>query len=203
MSFNIVRNGKYLLLFSVILLITGIICMLTLGLKFGIDFTGGTVLTYNPTRSMTSNQILKNVNSKTYYPISVQNTSTLTYTITTKPLSQSQLESLEAILNTNTKLSAPQSVQTIGPVIGTELTQDAIKAIALVSLAIILYIAWAFRSVPRPVSSWTFGVTAVLAMAHDVFIVLGAFAVLGYFFGAQIDSLFVTALLTVIGFSVH
>ncbi len=203
MDLNIVKNGKYLLLVSLVLVIFGLISIFTLGLKFGIDFTGGTVLTYKSNKTVSQDQTLKGINTKTYNPISVQNTNSSTYTITTKPLSQDQLKSLETHLDTNFNSANPDSVQTIGPVIGSELTSDAIKSILLIGGAIILYIAWAFRRVPHPASSWTFGITAVLAMGHDILIVLGAFAILGYFFNARIDTLFVTAILTVIGFSVH
>jgi preprotein translocase subunit SecF len=70
-------------------------------------------------------------------------------------------------------------------------------------LAIILYIAYSFKNVPQPASSWRFGVTAIIALVHDVFITIGIYAILGHFFGYEVDALFITALLTVMGFSVH
>ena len=79
----------------------------------------------------------------------------------------------------------------------------AIVAVAVASLAIIIYIAIAFRKVPRPASSWRFGVCAVAALIHDLLFVIGVFAILGHFFGYEINSLFITALLTIMGFSVH
>ena len=91
----------------------------------------------------------------------------------------------------------------IGPTIGEELQQKAIWAIAAVLVAIILYIAWAFRRVSKPVPSWQYGIAAVIALFHDVFIPVGIFAVLGRFMNVEIDTLFITALLTVLGFSVH
>ncbi|MEK7560910.1 MAG: protein translocase subunit SecF [Patescibacteria group bacterium] len=92
---------------------------------------------------------------------------------------------------------------TVGPVIGAELRQRAITAILVAMGAIILYIAWAFRGVSRPVSSWKYGVAAVIALCHDVIIPTGVFAVLGAFGSAEINALFITALLTIMGFSVH
>lgn len=91
----------------------------------------------------------------------------------------------------------------IGPTIGKELQNKAILAIIIVSLAIIIYIAYAFRKVSYPVESWKYGVSAVLALIHDILIVTGLFSVLGHYFNYQVDSLFVTALLTILGFSVH
>lgn len=91
----------------------------------------------------------------------------------------------------------------IGPTIGAELRSKALTAIILVLLAIILYLAYAFRKVSKPVPSWQYGVSAVIALAHDILIVIGIFAFLGYFFDVTIDAFFVTALLTILGFSVH
>lgn len=95
------------------------------------------------------------------------------------------------------------SSETVGPVIGKETTINAVKSVGLAVLAIVCYIAYAFRTIPKPYSSWKFGVSAVIALLHDVLVVVGVFSLLGHFMNVEIDSLFVTALLTVIGFSVH
>ncbi len=96
-----------------------------------------------------------------------------------------------------------ESFETIGPAVGGETTQNALKALALASLLIVLYIAWSFRSVPKPTSSWKFGICAIITLLHDILVLVGIFSLLGHFYGVEIDSLFITALLTVIGFSVH
>jgi preprotein translocase subunit SecF len=93
--------------------------------------------------------------------------------------------------------------ETVGPSISTELREKTFYAIGVVVIAIILYIAWAFRSVSEPVRSWKFGVSAIGALVHDVIIPTGIFAVLGRFAGVEVDILFVTALLTILGFSVN
>lgn len=93
--------------------------------------------------------------------------------------------------------------ETVGPVIGSETTLNAVKAVVAAAFLIIIYIAWAFRKVPKPASSWRFGICAIFALLHDVLVLLGVFSLLGHFFGVEVDSLFVTAVLTVIGFSVH
>ncbi|MCX6779510.1 MAG: protein translocase subunit SecF, partial [Candidatus Magasanikbacteria bacterium] len=91
----------------------------------------------------------------------------------------------------------------IGPTVSSDLRTKSFLAIVFVLLAIVAYIALAFRKVSRPVSSWKFGVAAVLALLHDVIIPVGVFSALGHFMGIEVDTLFVTALLTVLGFSVH
>ncbi len=93
--------------------------------------------------------------------------------------------------------------ETIGPVVGRNLRKNAVLAVILASVLIILYIAFAFRKIPRSLSPVRFGVVAVIALIHDVLTPIGVFMFLGHFWGVEIDSLFVTALLTVMGFSVH
>ena len=92
---------------------------------------------------------------------------------------------------------------TIGPTIGKELARKSLWAVALAILLIVLYIAWAFRKVSLPIESWKYGATAVIALVHDVIIPAGFFALAGRFYGFEVDTLFVTAILTILGFSVH
>ncbi|HEX2911882.1 MAG TPA: protein translocase subunit SecF [Chloroflexia bacterium] len=92
------------------------------------------------------------------------------------------------------------SISSTGPTIASEVTTRSFLAVLLASIGILLYLAYAFRKVKRP---WRYGACAIIAMIHDVLVVLGIFAILGFFFKVEIDSLFITALLTVIGFSVH
>ncbi len=201
MNLNIVKYKYVYIIFSLTLMFLGIIFIFIWGLKFGIDFTGGTDLIYK----MNSNQVspLKRFVSSNITQSSFQELTKNEYQIQTLPLSQKKLTALEGEIQKKFNLGKPLRIKTIGPTIGIELKQDAIYSIIIVMSGIILYIGWAFRSVPKPANSWAFGGAAVLAMIHDVVIVFGAFAILGHFFGAPVDSLFVTAILTVIGFSVH
>jgi preprotein translocase subunit SecF len=91
----------------------------------------------------------------------------------------------------------------IGPVIGEELKEKSIWAMIIVLIAIVLYIAYVFRKVSKPVESWKYGISAIIALAHDVIIIMGVFSVLGYFMHAEIDAFFISALLTILGFSVN
>src|SRR3990167_10906304 len=94
-------------------------------------------------------------------------------------------------------------LQTVGPIVSAELTKKAVVAVLVSILAIVLYITWSFRQIPKPTSSISFGICTIIALVHDVILVIGVFAILGHFLNIEIDSLFITALLTVIGFSVH
>lgn len=96
-----------------------------------------------------------------------------------------------------------QSFTSIGPVVGNELKRNAVYQLILVSLGIVFYLGYAFRKVAKPVTAWRFGWSAVIALLHDLLFVLGVFSLLGHYKGIEVDSLFVTAMLTVLGFSVH
>ncbi len=204
MKFNIIKQGKYFLIFSILLFILSLILLAIFGLKLAIDFTGGTEFMYTPKNKVNNISVnsITNTYAKEYSPLTVTENAN-TYTITTKPLSKSETNTFESSLDKYFGVSQPDSINIIGATLSSQIKSDALQSGALVSLGIILFIAYAFRTMPKPISPIMFGLSAVLAMIHDVFIVLGVFSVLGVLFGVRIDSLFVTAILTVIGFSVH
>ncbi|MFZ2769820.1 MAG: protein translocase subunit SecF, partial [Minisyncoccia bacterium] len=126
------------------------------------------------------------------------------YIIRTRELNEA--ERADLILKTTAEGGvAPKVVRsnTIGPVAGEELKAKAVKAIAVVVLMIVLFITFAFRRVSKPVSSWKYGLATVIALAHDVIIPTGIFAFLGHLQGMEVDLLFVTGLLAILGYSVH
>lgn len=201
---NIIKYYKFWFWVSGILLVAGIFSLVIFGLKLGIDFKGGTLtqIQFNNTVPVTTD--VKNLLSENGFPdAQLQSAGNKSLIIRTGPLENTQHDKM---LKTVTDKFGPvteEQYTSIGPVIGKELRSGAFVQLALVSLGIILYIAYAFRKVSKPVSSWRFGVAAIVALLHDLFIVIGAFSLLGHFRGIEIDSLFVTALLTVLGFSVH
>ena len=93
--------------------------------------------------------------------------------------------------------------ESIGPVIGDELKRASLWAVIILLVLIVLYVAWAFRKVSEPVASWKYGMLTIVAAAHDVIIPLGIFAALGHFYGYQVDTAFVAALLTILGYSIN
>lgn len=189
---------KYKLWFfiaSALIIVPGLIFIFLGGLKFGIDFTGGALLEYKFKNSVNINQ-LKNFGS-------VVDSGNNTYIIRTKPLDQNQLIETKKQIAEKIGNFEVRREENVGPIIGKELEQKALIALVVSWIAIILYITFAFRRVPKPASSFRFGVAAIAALIHDVLLVVGAFAIFGYFLGVEIDTLFVTALLTVVGFSVH
>ncbi len=181
---------------SLLVLIPGIFSLIKYGLRLSIDFTGGTLLEVQTTAKNFS-EIAKTQNLELS---SVQPSEDSTYLLRFKHLDADQNEKFKSALG---KDVVEKRYESVGPVVGAEMARKALMAVVLASLAIILFIAWSFRHVPRPYSSWKFGVSAVMALLHDTLVVLGLFSLFGHFYQVEIDALFVTALLTVVGFSVH
>ncbi len=209
---NIIKHRKIWYTISGIFVFASIFSVFYFGLNWGIDFTGGSLveIEYQSPRPDVSiiKQELTNINLENAI---VQPTGENGLIIRSKNLSNDEHQKLLVALrlgNSGAEASGKTQLKelrfdSIGPVIGKELRQKSWIAIALVVLMIILYIAFVFRSVSRPVSSFKYGLMAIVALFHDVMLPLGVFAILGKYFGAEVDVLFVTALLTILGFSVH
>lgn len=191
--------------------ITGILVALSLavtilwGVNPGIDFTGGALIEVSyPAGRPTTEEISSTLGNLGLTGYSVRSSGDAEYIIRAQTVSDLARAALPNALSLNGKNPATiVQLTQVGPTIGVELQQKAYLALGLVLLAIVLFVTFAFRSVSRPVSSWVYGLIALVALAHDVIVPVGAFAILGHFFGAQADALFVTAILTILGFSVH
>lgn len=177
------------------------------GFKLGIDFTGGslmevTVSAARPTQEVITSSFVAVLKGEKPH---VQPTGEKGYIIRTPFIDEATHQQLLGTLKKIPDVGevTEKRFETIGPTISSELKQKAVWSIFAVLGAIILYIAWAFRQVSHPLSSWVYGIVAVIALLHDVFIPAGIFAVLGHTIGYEVDTLFVTAILTILGFSVH
>lgn len=213
---NIIGKKYWYFLFSGLIIIPGVISLFLFGLRLSIDFTGGTLLELKVKSSTSAEatadkeklkvekeEIKRIVDEQGIEVGSIQVSGENTYLLRMKPIEQEQNEKIKKSLGDKFGQIEELRFETVGPVIGKELTQKALWAIGIASAAIVLYISWAFRKVPKPASSWRFGVCAIAALLHDILVVVGIFSLLGHFLKVEVDSLFVTALLTVIGFSVH
>lgn len=189
--------------FSLLIILPGLYFLITSGLKLGIDFTGGALLEYKFEKTVDPVDLRKQVSSQEIEVGQIIPSSDNVYIIRTKPVEQEKISKLKSFLDEKFGKVDERRVEFVGPVIGSELRQKALIGVTLASLVIVLYIAFSFRKVPKPQSSWRFGIAAVVALAHDILVVVGVFAILGKFLSIEVDTLFVTALLTVIGFSVH
>ncbi|OGZ70777.1 MAG: protein-export membrane protein SecF [Candidatus Staskawiczbacteria bacterium RIFCSPHIGHO2_12_FULL_38_11] len=201
--FAFTKYSKLYYIFSGILIVASIASLLVFGLKFGIEFTGGSNMEINFTDQRPSNEeISKNLSGLDLGDIVIQPTGDKGAVLKFKGVDEAKHQEVLSKLN---ELSSVQekSFQYIGPSVGQELKNKTLIAIALALLAITLYIAFAFRKVSRPVASWKYGVTSLIALFHDILIPLGVFSVLGKFYNVEITIPIVAALLTIIGFSVH
>ena len=187
------------------LVLSALISIIVFGLHLGSDFTGGTLaeVTYAGGRPEPA-ALSRSLDIAGFKGYSLREANTNDYILRAANLTPAQRDNLPRVLAVDGKYPATISQLTeVGPTIGKELRNKALIALALVLLCILLFIAFAFRKVSQPVSSWIYGLIALVTLVHDVIIPVGFFALLGYLTGAQVDTLFVTAVLTVLGFSVH
>ncbi len=200
----IIKNKFVFLAISAVIVLSSIAAIAIYGLKLSIDFKGGTQLEVSYSQARPSTEAIQEVLKKdSVAEAIVQPEGNTDVSIKSRPLEDAERVSLVNDLSFNGTYPVTQkSFTSIGPSVGRELSRKTAVAIVLVVIAIVLYIAFAFRSVSKPVASWKYGIIAIATLVHDVAIPAGVFAVLGHFNGAEVDTLFVVALLTVLGISV-
>lgn len=199
----VIKHAWIFFLFSSVLVLGSIFAIASYGLNFGIDFRGGSILEaeYSASSTPSAAQISQVIKPLNLGEVLIQPTGTQGIIMRLSPISEESHQQILSALRTLGPVTEKQ-FNTVGPTLGQELAKKGSLALALAVFLIIIYIAIAFHSVSKPVSSWKYGVIAILALVHDVTIPTGVFALLGHFRGIEIDSLFLTALLTVFGLSV-
>lgn len=200
----VVRYRKIFFAISGALLALSILAMFVYGFKTSIDFKGGTLTEISYTNPSAGGrpiqaEIESKISTLNLGGFSIRPSGNFNYTIRTRELSPAERQSLVEVL----KNSVIERQNTIGPVAGSELRSKAFKAVGIVILMIVLFVTFAFRKVSKPVSSWKYGLATIIALMHDVIIPTGIFVILGHYFGIEIDLLFVTGLLAILGYSVH
>lgn len=182
-----------------------LVALFVWGLKPGIDFSGGSLIeiSYNEGQRPQISDVISSLESIDP-AASVRVSGNNDFIIRMKDVSQVEKAAVMSALSLNGAASTTvKAFDSIGPVLGEEALRKAYISILLVIIGIVLFITLAFRKVSEPVSSWKYGLTAIIALIHDVVIPAGVFSVLGHYAGYEVDTLFVTALLVVLGFSVH
>lgn len=205
MTFNIVAWRKAWFACSAVLLAASIAALTVWGLRFGIDFTGGSLMGFRFTGTRppvaeiveTVRQSGQDVGEPVVQPVGEQDIQ-----VRTKTLTQERYGRVVEALRAKHGDLVEQRFDVVGPVIGEELRTKSLQGIVVALLLILLYIAYTFRKVSAPVASWKYGVVTMLAAAHDILIPVGIFAVLGRFAGVEIGTPFVAALLTILGYSI-
>jgi len=201
---NIVENRKFFYAISGIFIVASVIALLLWGLEFGIDFKGGSALeiVYPDNNRPETNQIINSLKPLNLNNLKISPVGDKGVNFRFKETDEATHQEIIRILKLNNNIEE-RRFSSIGPTIGTELKQKSIKAIIIVLFGISLYIAWAFRRVSKPLSSWRYGVVTLIALFHDLVIPIGLFACLGHFYGVEVDTNFIVALLVILGFSVH
>ncbi len=203
-NLNVIKNRKIWLSFSGVLVALSIVAILTWGLKFGIDFTGGSLLElqFKGEKQLSAVEIREslqglNLNSLTVQPTE-NNSVILRFKDDSEDIHQNVVGRIEGLAEIE-----ELRYEAVGPSIGKELKSKSFNTIFLVLVIIVLYIALVFKKVSKPVSSWKYGIASIVALSHDIIIVLGVFAVLGKFFNTEINIPFIAAILTVLGYSIN
>jgi len=202
---DIIKRKNLYFLISLLVIIPGIVSLFVYGLRLSIEFTGGsrTTLVFSKAVSDKAEQSVRDAYAVENIEIGTIQRSGDALIVRAGTMTEKQDARLLSSLTKSEGNVRQESFENIGPTIGKETTTKAFYAVLLASALIVLYIVISFRKVPKPASSLQFGICAILAVLHDVLAVVGIFSLLGHFFHVEIDSLFITAILTVIGFSVH
>ena len=201
----IVAYRKIFYAISAVLVGGSMVALLVFGLNFGVDFKGGTLIEVEYVSERPDIEILKQeFVANSINGVSVRYAGESGVILRMPETLQENRNIVYGILsNEGMWPLIEKRSNAIGPTLGEELKTKALLSIVLVIVAIVLFIAFAFRKVSKSVTSWKYGFITIIALLHDVIVPTGAFAVLGYFAGAEVDGLFVTALLVILGFSVH
>jgi preprotein translocase subunit SecF len=189
-------------LLSLAFILPGLGSLIVNGLELGIDFTGGTLWEIEVAEGTSSNNIQSVLESQGFTGARVQESDDNQMLIRMDELQQGSPEKaeLDAALEAEIGAYTELQLQSVGPTLGTEIRNRAGIAILLASIGVLLYIAYAFR---KTQNAFLYGSCAIIAMLHDIALVVGIFSILGWIANVEVDALFVTAILTLIGFSVH
>lgn len=203
MQFNILEKRTIWFTLSGFLLVSSIVLVSTLGLRFGIDFTGGSLLEIEAANPPSIEELRTHMEEGGYTNLSIQSSGEQGFILRTEDLTEEEHQQILVDIEATFGEIDELRFDSIGPVIGQELKQTAVTGV-LITLALIgLYIAWAFRKVTEPVASWKYGVLTIFAAFHDVLITLGVFSILGALYGWEIGTAFVAAILTILGYSIN
>jgi len=205
---NFIKYNKIWVGWTIFITVSGLILIFVLGLKPGIDFTGGSLFEISFSQSRPDNNQINQVLLKNNFKENtIQKSGEKDVIIRTNFLSETEHQKILADFKkefekNNNKITESR-FETIGAAVSQQLRSRAVWAVILVVLAIVIYVAYAFRNVSRPVASWKYGVLAIVAVLHDIVLVLAVFAILGKVSGVEISIAIVVALLTILGYSIN
>jgi len=198
---DFVGRRKWFFLISGVIILVGVIFLSTAGIKRGVEFTGGTMMTVKFEQEVAQDDLRAAMAGLGYDDAIIQwSDDAGAFIIRTKELREEDQSVIQETLTEEFGSLTVTDIYAVSGSIASEIEGDATIAVFVAAIGILLYVTWAFRRVMR---SFRFGVCAIVALVHDVLIVLGVFSVLGLLFDIEIDAMFITGVLTVIGYSVN
>lgn len=193
---NFLKYKYFYFILSAIVIVPGVLSLIFFGLRPSIDFTGGTVWEVKFTKPISNTQINGYFSSQNNNDFGSAVATPNSVIMKFKPLTDDQKNTLQQGLETKFGPLTTARFETVGPLLGQELINKTLVAVVLAALLIMAYVIYQFHD-------RLFGVSAIVAMIHDTLVILGIFSLLGHFFGVEVDTLYVTAVLTILSFSTH
>jgi len=198
--FDIVGKRFWFFLISGVVILIGIISLAVFGLRTGIEFSSGSLMTVSFEQEVSQGELRQELANLGYTNVIIQRTGQGDFFIRTQELSGEDKTRLEAALATRFGELEEREFNAVSPMVATETANNAAIAVAVAAVGILLYITWAFRRMPRPLH---YGVCGIIALIHDALIALGVFSILGGVLGWEINLMFITGILAVIGYSIN
>ena len=199
--FDFVGKRYWFFLLSALVIVPGIISLAVFGLKPGVDFRSGTSITISLSTEVDEGQLRDEVASLGYSDAIVQKTGdTFLIRIPGEPTTEDKQKIVDGIQTQFETEVTVEDFSAVSPIVAAQTARNAAIAIAVASVGILLYITFAFRRMPSP---FRWGICAIIALLHDIMVVVGIFSIMGWLTGAKVDVMFITGMLTVTGYSVH
>ncbi len=198
--FDIIGKRFRFFLISGIVILIGVISLLTFGLKSGIEFSSGSMLTVDFEQEVEQGQLKQALSDLGYSKVLIQRTGAGDFIIRTRELAGEDKAQLEEALESRFGQLTEPEFSSVSPMIATETVRTAAIAVAVAAVGILLYVTWAFRRMPKP---FHYGTCAIIALVHDALVALGIFSILGGILNWEINLMFITGILAVIGYSVN
>ena len=200
MMFDITGKRFLFFLISEVLILIGIISLVVFGLRPGIEFSSGSMLTVSFEQEVAQSELKQELVNLGYANVIIQRTGEGDFLIRTRELTGEDKTALESALITRFGSATEREFYSVSPMVAEETAHNAAIAVAVAAVGILLYITWAFRRMPKP---FHYGICAIIALGHDVLVVLGIFCILGAILGWEINLMFITGVLAVIGYSIN
>ena len=204
---RILNARKIWITFSIILTIASVVSISVFGYRAGIDFAGGTnleVQLIGAKAGVDAKQaITEGYKQIANMDVAPQSTEADRYFVRSMQIDNQKKNEILAELQTKFATVSELRFESVDPTISADIVRKAILAVVVAALGIMFYLAYAFRRVPKPLTSWDFGLGAVVSLFHDVIVLLGLYSLMSHYLGAEVDGMFIAAVLTLLGFSVH